>query len=84
QLRSQIWSTCIMKNPPSLRITINLTDLHDPIVQVFSGEQIDLDEVLAHVGPDIDQRARNIANDPYAAAKFFHFIVQAVLAHRTV
>ena len=79
QLRSQIWSTCIMKNPPSLWITINPTDLHDPIAQVFAGEKIDLDNFMNHLGPDIDQRARNIAQDPYAAAKFFHFMIHAIL-----
>jgi hypothetical protein len=43
QLRSQIWSTCIMKNPASLWITINPTDIHDPIAQIFAGEDIDMD-----------------------------------------
>lgn len=79
QLRTQIWSTCIMKNPPSLWITINPTDLHDPIAQVFAGEDINLDTFLSHVGPDANERARNIAADPYAAAKFFHFIIRTVL-----
>jgi hypothetical protein len=31
QLRSQIWSTSIYLNPPSLWIMINPCDLHDPI-----------------------------------------------------
>ena len=44
QLCSQIWATSIMLNPPSLWITINPCDLHDPIPQVFAGENIDLDE----------------------------------------
>jgi len=51
QLRSQIWSTCIMLNPPTLWITINPCDLHDPIVQVFAGEQIDLDNFQSMLGP---------------------------------
>lgn len=34
QLRTQIWSTAICKGPPTLWITINPCDLHDPIVQV--------------------------------------------------
>lgn len=34
QLRSQIWSTVICKGPPSLWVTINPCDLHDPILQV--------------------------------------------------
>ena len=43
QLRSQIWSTAIRKGPPSIWITINPSDIHDPIAQVFAGEAIDLD-----------------------------------------
>jgi hypothetical protein len=30
-------------------------------------------------GPDIDRRAQNIAQDPYAAAKFFHFLIHTIL-----
>lgn len=79
QLRSQIWSTSIYINPPSLWITINPCDLHDPIAQVFCGEEIDLDTFIATAGPSKEKRAQNIAKDPYAAAKFFHFIIRAVL-----
>ena len=79
QYRGQIWSTCIMKNPATLWITINPTDIHDPIAQIFAGESINLDAFLSHMGPDQDQRARNIADDPYAAAKFFHFIIRVIL-----
>ena len=79
QLRSQIWSTCLKLNPPSLWITINPTDLHDPIAQIFAGEKIDLDAFVATAGPDLDQRSRNIAADPYAAARFFHFMIHTVL-----
>ena len=79
QLRSQIWSTSIYMNPPSLWITINPCDLHDPIAQVFCGEEIDLDNFVASAGPSKEKRAQNIANDPYAAAKFFHFMIRTVL-----
>lgn len=39
QLRSQIWSTSICKGPPSLWVTINPCDLHDPIVQASRNEE---------------------------------------------
>jgi hypothetical protein len=78
-LRGQMWSTCIMKNPATLWITINPSDLHDPIAQVFAGEAINLDAFMSTIGPDRDKRARNIAGDPYAAAKFFHFIIRTML-----
>jgi len=79
QLHSQIWSTCLKKNPPSLWITFNPSDLHDPIAQVFAGENIDLDAFVSTMGPNLDQRLRNIAADPYAAAKFFHFMIRTIL-----
>ncbi len=74
-LRSQIWSTSIMANPPSLWITINPCDLHDPITQIFAGEEINLEDFIATTSPDKEWQAQNIADDPYAAAKFFHFII---------
>lgn len=78
KLRSQIWSTSIYMGPPTLWITINPSDLHDPIAQVFAGENINLDRFIATAGPDQDKRAQNIAKDPYAAAKFFHFMIQTI------
>ena len=79
QLRTQIWSTCIMKNPANLWITINPTDIHDPIAQIFAGENVDMDSFMACSGPNVDQRAENIAQDPYAAVKFFHFLIHTIL-----
>lgn len=79
RLRSQIWSTAMYLGPPSAWITINPTDLHDPIAQVFCGEQIDLDNFVRTAGPDAERRAQNIADDPYGAAKYFHFVIKAVL-----
>ena len=79
RLRSEIWSTSAVLGPPSLWITINPSDLHDPIAQVFAGEEINMDEFMAHLGPDKDHRAKNIADDPYAAAKFFHFMIATIL-----
>lgn len=78
KLRSQIWSTAIYLRPPYLWITINPSDLHDPIAQVFAGENIDLDNFIATMGPDKDTRAKNVASDPYAAAKFFHFLINTI------
>ena len=79
RLRSEIWSTSALLGPPSLWITVNPSDLHDPIAQVFAGEEINMDEFMAHLGPDKDQRAKTIADDPYAAGKFFHFMITTIL-----
>ncbi|KIM52049.1 hypothetical protein SCLCIDRAFT_18276 [Scleroderma citrinum Foug A] len=79
QLHSQIWSTSIMLNPPSLWITVNPCDLHDPIAQVFAGEDINLDDLQEKLGPSKEKCAENMALNPYAAAKFFHFLIQTIL-----
>jgi len=68
-----------MKGPPSLWITINPSDTGDPIAQVFAGEAIDLDSFCRTSGPNSEQRGQTIAADPYAAAKFFHFVIAAIL-----
>lgn len=49
-------------------------------VQVFAGEAIDMDNFNSTAGPDGDARARNVANDPYAAAKFFKVIIDLLLS----
>ena len=38
-----------------------------------------MDEFMAHLGPDKDLQAKNIADDPYAVAKFFHFMIATIL-----
>jgi len=69
----------VMKGPLSLWITINPMDTHDPVVQVFTGADINLDQFDHITGPDAATRAFRIAHDPYAAAKFFHFTINAIL-----
>ncbi|TFK88570.1 hypothetical protein K466DRAFT_488611, partial [Polyporus arcularius HHB13444] len=78
KIRAQIWSTCLAFGPPSLWITINPTDIHDPVAQIFAGADINLDDFLAAIGPNADERAKAIADDPYAAARFFHFMVDTI------
>ncbi|KAF8231595.1 hypothetical protein L208DRAFT_1046197, partial [Tricholoma matsutake] len=79
QIRSKIWSTAVVKGPPLLWITINPLDTHDPVVQVFAGEEIDMDVFAAASGPDATQWAVTIAANPFTAAKFFHFTINLVL-----
>ena len=65
--------------PPSLWITVNLSDTGDPIVQVIMGTDIDLDKFVSGCGPDATTRSNTIAADPFAAAKYFHFIINCIL-----
>ncbi len=75
----QIWGTCLHLRGPSLWMTINPTDIHDPIVQILAGEEIDMDNFDANVGPDASKWAFNVAHNPYAATQFFFFIINVVL-----
>ena len=38
-----------------------------------------MDSFIATLGPDKARRAQNIADDPYAAAKFFNFMITTIL-----
>jgi len=78
-VRSKIWGTNLVHNPPMLWITINPADTQDPIAQVFAGVEIDLDNFCNTAGPTNNQRATNVAEDPFSSAKYFHFIVKCVL-----
>lgn len=77
-VRSKIWGTNLISNPPTLWITINPADTQDPIAQVFAGAEIDLDLFCSTDGPNSVERARNIAEDPFSSAKYFHFVVKCV------
>ena len=76
--RNKMWSTTTALNPPSLWVTINFNDLHDPVAQIFSGESIDMDHFENKTGPSLQTRAWNIARDPYAAAAYFHFMIRLI------
>ncbi|KIL62632.1 hypothetical protein M378DRAFT_58184, partial [Amanita muscaria Koide BX008] len=80
-LRSKIWSTAVFMGPPSIWMTINPADIHDPIAQLFCGEEIDLEQFNDLQGQCANNvvRAQNIANDPYTAAKYFHMMILIIL-----
>lgn len=78
-VRSKIWSLIATKNPPNLWITLNPSNINNPIAQVFAGESLDLDNFDAKRALNAKGRAENMARDPYAAAKFFHFVIVATL-----
>jgi hypothetical protein len=68
----------IIKAPMPARRSAASSTTH-PIAQVFAGENIDLNDFISTEGPDAKQHASNIAADPYAAAKFFHFMITTII-----
>ena len=47
-------------------------------MQVLAGANINLDNFCNTAGPDSIDRAMNMASDPYAFAKFFHFMIDTI------
>jgi hypothetical protein len=77
-VRLKVWSNIVAFNPPNLWVMINPPD-SDPIAQVFVGTKINLDNFITMAGPDLEERARNIASDPFVSAKIFHFMITTLL-----
>lgn len=77
--RSKMWSTSLYLNPVNLWMTLNFVDRHDPICQVFAGQDIDMDNLQNATGLSAHQRAVNVAKDPYAATQFFFFLANTIL-----
>lgn len=52
---------------------------HDPIVQVILGEDIDIDQFDRATCTLMSQdRARNVARDPYGVARYFQLVTLAL------
>ena len=49
-IRSKIWSSNLIFNPPCIWLTINPSEA-DPIVQIFCGSEIDLENFVKTAGP---------------------------------
>ncbi|KAJ8517278.1 hypothetical protein ONZ45_g5520 [Pleurotus djamor] len=79
-VRSQIWGCTVMNGPPSLWVTINPSDIHDPLAQLLCGEHVDMDHFEEDAGPEAFDHSLNIAANPVAAAQFFHHTVKCILA----
>ncbi|KAF7301576.1 ATP-dependent DNA helicase [Mycena indigotica] len=78
-IRAQIWGMTIKYNPPTLWLTINLSDTNDPIAQVLAGQAIDLDNFVAKTGPNATMRGNVMSADPFAAAEYFHLVIGILL-----
>ena len=79
RIGGQIWLTTAICGPLSLWITINPSDINDPIAQVFTSCNIKLDQFMSSNGPGWELRATSIALDPYGTSEFFHFIINTVI-----
>ena len=79
RLRSMMWSMSYALNPPNMWITINPDDINNPIVQLLTGADIDLDNFLSTDGPSKSERGSRVAADPFSAAEYFNLIMKAII-----
>ena len=79
-LRNQIRALVNFKGTPAFFLTINPSDIHHPLVRLYSGQQISLEDAAA--GQDLTswERTLLVANNPGACARFFHTIVSRFIA----
>ncbi|KAF8871656.1 hypothetical protein CPB84DRAFT_1692014, partial [Gymnopilus junonius] len=86
-MRNQIRGVICAKGCPALFITLNPSDVDHPLVKVFAGDSIDIDDVFR--GEEMDSWRRRVfaAKKPAACALFFDFMIQnfikVILAHGT-
>ena len=82
--RSKILAIITDMGLPHLFITLNPSDINNPIVSYWNSmstdEAFDLDNVLPETFPDSDKRAQMVAEDPVIAAQFFNHFVESFLS----
>ncbi|TFK85157.1 hypothetical protein K466DRAFT_495283, partial [Polyporus arcularius HHB13444] len=74
-LRNEIRALVNFQGTPAFFVTLNPSDIHHPLVRLFAGDDIQLDD--AAVGEELSlwQRKLLVAKHPAACAKFFHTII---------
>ncbi|PPQ76981.1 hypothetical protein CVT26_007829 [Gymnopilus dilepis] len=88
-MRRQIRAIINAKGAPTLFITLNPADVDNPIVKLFGGEDIDVDDLFNGNLQEMDAWRRKVyaARNPAASAKFFDLMVQTfikvILKHGT-
>ncbi|KAJ6464325.1 hypothetical protein DFH09DRAFT_957797, partial [Mycena vulgaris] len=75
KLRNEIRGLINYRGAPTLFVTLNPSDIDNPIVRLFAGEDIDLEDLAR--GEDMDGWQRRIfaARNPAACALFFDLII---------
>jgi hypothetical protein len=76
--RNNIWSTNVYLAPANVFGTTNLADVNNPIVQIFAGKDINFDLFSFEDIPGKQARLETVSKDPFACAKFHHFMISAI------
>ena len=78
-MREEICAITRSTGLPHLFVTINIADFHNPVSQVFAGQDINLNEFFDKAAGSAESftRATTIAQNPVAAAKAFSHLIEA-------
>ncbi len=78
-LRNEIRSLVNFQGTPAFFVTLNPSDVHHPLVRLFAGEDIVLEDPA--VGEELTawQRKLIVAKSPSACAKFFHVMISSFI-----
>ncbi|KAJ3866050.1 hypothetical protein EV359DRAFT_37415, partial [Lentinula novae-zelandiae] len=77
-MREELFSLVNTNGLPHVFLTLNPSDTNNPIAQVLAGRDIDLDQVFHYMNLHTEnlERSTCIAQNPIAAAQFFHISVR--------
>ena len=82
--RSELKALMIDQGLPSFYLTINPSDVHNPLVRFLAGSDINIDTVLPTDYNNFSQTML-VSKNPFATAKFFnmymHAFIQAILGY---
>jgi hypothetical protein len=74
-MRYEVWSLILFKGAPSWFIMFSPMDINHPLCLYFADNQIKFSPALR----SSDERLRLIAQNPVAAARFFHYMSQSFI-----
>lgn len=79
KLRNEIRSVINYRGTPTLFVTLNPSDVDNPIVRVLGGESVDIEDQMR--GEDMEEHKRRVyaANHPAACALFFHSMISSFI-----
>ena len=79
-MRNEICVNILSLGVPSFYVTVNPTNIYNPIVQFLAGSDIDIDNLLSHEVPTYWDQAKVVAMNPCIAAEFFHMYMTAFIS----
>jgi hypothetical protein len=77
RMRSELWSLIAFQGAPSWFITLSPIDMKHPLCIYWADTKTTFKPDLR----EYNKRARLVASNPVAGARFFHFLVQLFIKH---